>query len=73
MKTSGVSCETKFGLLVFLGHPTHHAWHPHPLHAHQAGQLLAHVASHPAQHVERVASILEGWECFVIIMIEDRT
>ena len=21
MKTSGVSCETKFGLLVFLGHP----------------------------------------------------
>ena len=22
MKTSGVSCETKFGLLVFLGHPT---------------------------------------------------
>ena len=22
MKTSGVSCETKFGLLGFLGHPT---------------------------------------------------
>ena len=22
MKTSGVSCETKFGLLVFLGHPS---------------------------------------------------
>ena len=22
MKTTGVSCETKFGLLVFLGHPT---------------------------------------------------
>ena len=21
MKTTGVSCETKFGLLVFLGHP----------------------------------------------------
>ena len=52
---------------------THHPWHPHPLHAHQAGQLLAHVTPHPAQHVERVASILEGWECFVIIMIEDRT
>ena len=25
MKTSGVSCETKFGLLVFLGHPTYSA------------------------------------------------
>ena len=24
MKTSGVSCETKFGLLVFLGHPSFH-------------------------------------------------
>ena len=24
MKTSGVSCETKFGLLVFLGHPSVH-------------------------------------------------
>ena len=24
MKTSGVSCETKFGLLVFLGHPSPH-------------------------------------------------
>ena len=24
MKTSGVSCETKFGILVLLGHPTHH-------------------------------------------------
>ena len=22
MKTTGVSCETKFGLLVFLGHPS---------------------------------------------------
>ena len=22
MKTTGVSCETKFGLLGFLGHPT---------------------------------------------------
>ena len=27
MKTSGVSCETKFGLLGFLGHPTE----DHPL------------------------------------------
>ena len=25
MKTTGVSCETKFGLLGFLGHPTSHA------------------------------------------------
>ena len=24
MKTSGVSCETKFGLLGFLGHPSIH-------------------------------------------------
>ena len=27
MKTSGVSCVPKFGLLFFLGHPN-----PHPLH-----------------------------------------
>ena len=26
MKTSGVSCETKFGLLVFLGHPNVDSW-----------------------------------------------
>ena len=26
MKTSGFRCETKFGLLVFLGHPTDHLW-----------------------------------------------
>ena len=25
MKTSGFRCETKFGLLVFLGHPNVHA------------------------------------------------
>ena len=25
MKTTGVSCETKFGLLVFLGHPIQHS------------------------------------------------
>ena len=27
MKTSGVSCETKFGLLGFLGHPNEHISH----------------------------------------------
>ena len=26
MKTTGVSCETKFGLLVFLGHPSSHVY-----------------------------------------------
>ena len=26
MKTTGVSCETKFGLLGFLGHPTPHVY-----------------------------------------------
>ena len=30
MKTSGVSCEPKFGLLGFLGHPNHH-YHPNIL------------------------------------------
>ena len=85
MKTTGVSCETKFGLLFFLGHPNHHDhWpslpprsHPPswPLRQDRAG--LCHCSSpwkvlhcHPDPNFRTRQS--ENWEprhCFTYMCI----
>ena len=49
MKTTGVSCETKFGLLVFLGHPTVHLGDGPQVQDAFPG-LSRHHVQHPGQH-----------------------
>ena len=41
MKTTGFRCETKLGLLVFLGHPNHH--HQHQPHQHHQHLIVEHL------------------------------
>ena len=63
MKTSGFRCETKFGLLVFLGHPNvHHMYNvPHVHHNHH----LLHL--HILYHVHHMHQVNHSLICTIFI------